>query len=110
MTDVIKRTAPFEDDAGVTARYLQAATGLSSGMLASSLKMSPRDFGRLLKGSGPLARASADFNRYARAVYETFAMETKPEALGGAFYADTRPRRRDGTPIIAVGKKATVAQ
>lgn len=95
---------PFTTSAVETARYLKASTGLSSRVIAYTLGMTARSFSALLVGQVDSVPVE-EWNVKARKVYETFKMREPVESLGqGSYYADLRPKRRDGLPIVAVEK------
>lgn len=94
-----KQVEPFTTSASVTARYLAANTGLSHRLLSRYLGMTPRMFSNLLSGRADGVPVP-EWNEAAVAVNEAYKMQNPAEELApGMYYADLRPKRRDGRPI-----------
>ncbi len=94
-----KEIEPFSTSASTTARYLAANTGLSHRCLARYLAMTPRMFSNLVSGRAD-GSPIPEWNEAAVAVNEAYKMQNPAEELApGMYYADLRPKRRDGRPI-----------
>ena len=95
-----KEIEPFTNSASVTARYLAANTGLSHRCLARYLAMTPRMFSNLVSGRAD-GSPIPEWNEAAVAVNEAYKMQNPAEELApGMYYADLRPKRRDGRPVV----------
>ncbi len=95
----MKQIEPFTTSASATARYLAANTGLSHRCLSRYLGMTPRMFSNLLSGRADGVPVP-EWNRAAVAVNEAYKMQNPAEELApGMYFADLRPKRRDGRPI-----------
>lgn len=83
-------------------RAVKAWTDLSTGNIAEMFLVSRATVSRFLSGSAGASMPSDELRIKALNVCMTFALREPVEEIGpNIFYADMRPRRRNGSRVIA---------